>query len=99
MVMKLVLALVCGTFAAVSFGDSKIVYVSPDGTGDGTSPESPSTFVSAMKKLADGDTMKFLDGDYTAQVVRFSSNTGDGNRSGAIDVTLEGNVDNPEKSK
>lgn len=99
MVMKLVLALVCGAFAAVSFGDSKIVYVSPDGTGDGTSPESPSTFVSAMKKLADGDTMKFLDGDYTAQVVRFSSNTGDGNRSGAIDVTLEGNVDNPEKVK
>lgn len=91
---KLVLALVCGTFAAVSFGT--VHYVSPDGAGtkDGSSPENARAWTGlATDKtptfLAKGDTLKLVDGEYPVRTMRMTDTARD-------EITVEGNVEHPE---
>lgn len=92
---KLMLALVCGTFAAVAFGTT--YYVSPAGGGDGSSPDSPCTFPEGVKKAtSDGDVVKMLAGDYKPSKL-------DSSRAAYVvittTITIEGSVDAPETVK
>lgn len=94
MMKKFVLALVCGTFAAVSFGT--VHYVSPDGAGtkDGSSPENARAWIGLAPDktptfLAKGDTLKLLDGTYTSRTMRMTDAARD-------EITIEGNVEHPE---
>lgn len=95
----LALAVFCGAFAAVTFG--KTIYVSPDGGGDGSSPDSPTTYQAGIAAARSGDTVQFADGEYKANV---NSETGNqdpfnlypSSGSGYSDVTVIGNVEHPE---
>lgn len=94
----LALAVFCGAFAAVTFG--KTIYVSPEGGGDGSSPDSPTTYQAGIAAARSSDTVQLADGEYKANV---KSETGDQDpfnlygTSAYSDVTVVGNVEHPEK--
>ena len=48
----------------ITIDEQKIIYISPEGGGDGSSEESPTTFTSALQKATPGTTILALDGEY-----------------------------------
>ena len=90
---KLMLALVCGTFAAVAFG--KTIYVSPEGAGnkDGSSPENAYAARDCIGKgktvVSNGDTVKLLEGTYHESGTEWYA------VESRMGVIIEGDVVNP----
>ena len=93
----LVLAVFCGAFAAASFG--KTIYVSPEGSGDGTEGNPFGTVWDAVKAAAANDTIKLADGTYANEVGKGTGGNACyyeiGSDKGG--VTVEGNVADPSK--
>ena len=52
----------------IKIDESKIIYVSPDGGGDGSSEGSPTTFATAFQQITPGTTIIALDGEYNLKV-------------------------------
>ena len=89
---KLMLALVCGTFAAVSFG--KTIYVSPEGAGkkDGSDPDNACLIKDVSGKVSAGDTIQLADGNYEEWMTH-SPATFDFSKA---NIVMQGNVEHPE---
>lgn len=93
----LALAVLCGAFAAVTFGGT--IYVSPEGAGnkDGTSPENAYAGLFCVMgknqacKASEGDTIKLLPGTYTETPVSSELYA----LKGLKDVIVEGDTANP----
>ena len=45
-------------------GSGNIIYISPDGSGDGLSENNPTKWSDALNKVTSGDTIKFANGTY-----------------------------------
>ena len=41
------------------------IYISPEGTGDGSTEDTPTNWNNAINKASSGDTIQFSDGNYT----------------------------------
>ena len=95
--LKLSLVVLCGTFAAVAFGNT--IYVSPEGAGnkDGTSPDNAYAGLFCVMgknqtcKASEGDTIKLLPGTYTETPVSSELYA----LKGLKDVIVEGDTANP----